>query len=112
MTKDTQKNFLVWSESHQFTFNAIKQLVISRECLTTINHESPGVNKIFVTCDVSNWRTGGILSYGPTWETACPVVFDSTQLNSAERNYLIHEKELLSIIHALKKWRSDLLGSL
>ena len=32
------------------------------------------------------------------------------QLKPAEKNYLIHEKELLAIIHALKKWRSDLLG--
>lgn len=29
----------------------------------------------------------------------------------AELNYPVHEKELLSVIRALKKWRSDLLGS-
>jgi hypothetical protein len=61
--------------------------------------------------DASNWHTGGILSFGPTWETTCPVAFDSTQLNSAEKNYPIHEKELLSIICTLKKWHADLLGS-
>jgi len=34
------------------------------------------------------------------------------QLKAAEKNYLIHEKELLAIIRALKKWRADLLGSM
>ena len=33
------------------------------------------------------------------------------QLKAAEKNYPVHEKELLAIIHALKKWRSDLLGT-
>jgi hypothetical protein len=109
--KEAQKNFPAWSNSHQFAFDAIKQLVIGRECLTTINHDSPGDSKIFVTCDASDWHTGGILSFGPTWETTRPVAFDSTQLNGAECNYPIHEKELLSIVRALKKWQADLLGS-
>ena len=33
------------------------------------------------------------------------------QLRSTEKNYPVHEKELLAIIRALKKWRSDLLGT-
>jgi len=33
------------------------------------------------------------------------------QLKGAEKNYPVHEKELLAIIRALKKWRSDLLGT-
>ena len=41
---------------------------------------------------------------------AHPVAFDSMQLNDAQKCYPIHEKELLAIIHALKKWRADLLG--
>jgi len=32
------------------------------------------------------------------------------QLKGPEKNYPIHEKELLAVIRALKKWRSDLLG--
>ena len=33
------------------------------------------------------------------------------QLGATEKNYPIHEKELLAIVRALKKWCSDLLGS-
>ena len=76
-----------------------------------IDHSDPGNNKIFVTCDASDWHTGACLSFGETWETAHLVAYDSMQLNSAEWNYPIHKKELLAIIRALKKWRSDLLGS-
>jgi hypothetical protein len=33
------------------------------------------------------------------------------QLKGAEKNYPVHEKELLAVICALKKWRSDLISS-
>src|ERR1700691_5578832 len=32
------------------------------------------------------------------------------QLKGAEKNYPVHEKELLAIVRSLKKWRADLLG--
>lgn len=52
-----------------------------------------------------------MLSFGPTPETARPVAFDSMQLRDAQLNYPVHEKELLSIVRALKKWRVELLGT-
>ena len=56
---------------------------MSRECLTVIDHVNPGGNKIFVTTDASDLRTGAVLSWGPTWESAQPIAFDSMQLNEA-----------------------------
>lgn len=97
-------------EAHQAAFEAIKTLVVSQECLTVIDHTTPGNNRIFVTCDASDWRTGTILSWSPTWKTAWPVAFDSMQLKDAQKNYPVHEKEMLAIVRTLKKWRSDLLG--
>jgi RNase H-like domain found in reverse transcriptase len=109
-TKDVDKHFPMWSEEHQVAFNMVKGLVVSRECLTVIDHSNLGNNKIFVTTDASDLRTGAVLSWGPTWEEARPVAFDLMQLNDAQKRYLVHEKELLAIILALKKWRADLLG--
>jgi RNase H-like domain found in reverse transcriptase len=103
-TKDARKNFPEWTLTHQTVFKAIKALVVSAECLTSIDHNHPGDNKIFVTCDASDWCIGATLSFGTTWETAHPVAFDSLQLKPAEKNYPVHEKELLAIIRALKKW--------
>jgi hypothetical protein len=110
-TKECCKTFPDWTAEHEQAFNTIKGLVLSADCLTTIDHTDPGDNKIFVTCDASDWRTGATLSFGPTWESSRPVAFDSMQLKGAEKNYPVHEKELLAIIRALKKWRSDLLGT-
>ena len=51
--------------------------------------------------------SGAVLS----WESARPVAFDSSTFKDAELNYPVHEKELLAVIRALKKWRADLVGS-
>lgn len=109
-TKEADKKFPPWNSTHQDTFQRIKDLVLSWDCLTTIDHQNMGNNRVFVTTDTSDWRTGALLSYGETWETARPVAFDSTQLRAAKLNYAVHKKELLAIIKALKKWHSDLLG--
>jgi len=97
--------------AHQNVFDGIKELVLSRECLTMIDHVNPGVNKIFVMCDASKRRIGSVLSFGPTWESARPVAFESHAMQGAELHYPIHKQELLSIIHSLWKWHSNLLGS-
>jgi hypothetical protein len=109
-TKEARRDFPTWSTHHQTAFGAIKVLVVSRECLTTIDHQNLGDDKVFVTCDASDWRTSATLSVRTSWELARPVVFDSMQLKGPEKNYPVHEKEMLAIIRTLKKWRSDLLG--
>lgn len=108
--KAAEQEFPLWSAQHASAFEGIKTLVTSPECLTTIDHDNPGNNKIFLTCDASDYRMGAVLSWGETWETARPVAFDSAQLREAELNYPVHEKELLTIIRGLKKWRVELLG--
>jgi len=111
MTKDSEKNFPLWAPKYQVAFNAIKQIVMSHDCLTTIDFSKMPNYKIFVTTDASDKCSGAVLSFGPSWETVHPVTFDSMTFKNAELNYLVHEKELLAVIHALKKWHVDLLGS-
>jgi hypothetical protein len=109
-TKEAKHSFPNWTAKHQLVFNAIKALVLSCKCLTVINHGKPGNNRVFITCDASDWQTGTTLSFSETWKTTHPVAFDLMQLKDAEKNYPVHEKELLTIICAPKKWRSNLLG--
>lgn len=109
-TKECDHTFPAWNDTHQAAFNAIKRLVTGAECLTVINYDDPNKH-IYVTTDASDRRTGAVLSFGETWETARPVAYDSYQLNDAEKNYPVHEKELLAIVKALKKWRTSLLGT-
>ncbi|GLB45211.1 putative retrotransposable element tf2 155 kda protein type 1-like [Lyophyllum shimeji] len=108
--KDCDVVFPEWLPKHQVAFDAIKQIVVSRECLTTIDHDDP-TKSIFVTTDASDRRSGAVLSWGDSWESARPVAFDSSTFKGAELNYPVHEKELLVIIRALRKWRADLFGA-
>lgn len=108
--KDAEKCFPPWTDRHQSAFDGIKSIVTSRECLTTIDLSKLPDHKIFVTTDASDKRSGAVLSFGTTWENARPITFDSMTFKGAELNYPVHEKELLAIICALKKWRVDLLG--
>ena len=110
-TKEVQKEWPGWTAQHQTVFQNIKDIVLSAECLTMIDHEDMGDWRIFVTCDASDHRMGACLSFGEAWETARPVAWDSVQLLPAERNYLTHEKEMLAIVWVLKKFCADLLGT-
>ena len=107
ITKECDWRFLTWTTKHQTVFENIKRLVLGANCLTIINYEDKESN-IYVTTGASDHHTGAILSFGKTWEAACPITYESYQLNNAEKNYPTHEKELLAIIKALKKWRSHL----
>jgi len=104
------KNFPEWLPQHQVAFDAMKKLVMSRKCLTTINLSKLPDYKIFVTTDASDLCSGAVLSFGPSWGTACLVAFDSMTFKGAKLNYPIHKKKLLAIICALKCWCSDLIG--
>jgi len=69
-TKDCDKNFLPWEKHHQRGFDAIKQIVTSRECLTTIDYELMPTSKIFVMTDASDFQSGAVLSFEESWEMA------------------------------------------
>ncbi|KAG5725083.1 hypothetical protein E4T56_gene10298 [Termitomyces sp. T112] len=107
--KEYDKNFPAWTEDHQRAFDAMQHMVTNLETLTVIDYEDT-MKKIFVTTDASDRRTGAILSFGKTWESARPVAYDSYQLNVAQWNYPTHKRELLAIVKALKKWCTSLLG--
>ena len=40
-----------------------------------------------------------------------PIAYHSQSLTEAERNYEIHDREMLAIMEALEDWRQYLLGA-
>ena len=54
--------------------------------------------------DTSNYATGGVLFMEYKDEKWQPVVFLSKSLNETERNYEIHDKEMLTVIRGLENW--------
>ena len=61
--------------------------------------------------DASDYATGEVLSMEGEDVKWRPVTFLSKSLNEIERNYEIHNKEMLAIIRGLESWRHLLEGA-
>jgi len=59
--------------------------------------------------DASDYALTAILSTQSNGEV-CPIVFHSKAFSVAEINYDVHNKELLAIVKAFKKWQHYLEG--
>ena len=60
---------------------------------------APDLDKEFrVKADASNFAIGGVLSIKYDDNKWRPVVYISKSLNKTERNYEIHDKEMLAVI--------------
>jgi len=60
---------------------------------------------------VSNYATRGVLSIKCSDEMWRPVAFISKSLSDTEKNYEIHNKEMLAVIRCLEAWRYFLEGA-
>ena len=61
--------------------------------------------------DTSDYAMGDVLSMECKDGRWRPVVYLSKSLNEIERNYEIHDKEMLVIIKGLENWRHLLEGA-
>jgi len=65
-----------------------------------------------IEADSSDFASRAVLSQQLSREEKWHlVVFYSKSLSLVERNYEIHDKKMLTIIHALKEWRHFLEGA-
>jgi len=96
-----------WEEEQQAVFEQLKLVFTTRPVLAT-----PELDKEFrVEADTSNFATGGVLSVKCDNDLWRPVAFISKALNETERNYEIHDKEMLGVIRCLEAWRHFLEGA-
>ncbi|MBW0586492.1 hypothetical protein O181_126207 [Austropuccinia psidii MF-1] len=96
-----------------FIFNeeALSQFQVLKESFTTspiLSHFNPSLPTIVQT-DASDYALGASLSQLND-SGKHPIAFESCKLLPAELNYEIHEKELLGIVWALKRWGAFLLS--
>ncbi|UOH85548.1 hypothetical protein LQV05_002376 [Cryptococcus neoformans] len=101
-----------WTTSAQRAFEDLKDMLARITGLSPLSHDAvlAGQINLYLFTDASNTGIGAWLGTGPSPDQAQPIAYDSRSLTSAERNYLVHEKELCAIIHALKEWHPLLLG--
>jgi hypothetical protein len=88
---------------------ALKTAVLDSPLLVSPDPAKP----FFVITDASDYAVGASLEQECGGEgKRRPVAFFSHTMNSAERKYPVHERELLAIVLALRTWRVHLYGSL
>jgi len=87
-----------WGEPQQKAFKQMKEIFITRPLLVT-----PDLDKEFrVEANASNFATRGVLSIKCEDGKWRPVAYISKSLNEIERNYEIHDKEILAVIRCLE----------
>ncbi len=95
----------VWGKEQQEAFESLKGAVSSAPCLAI-----PDPRREFIVhTDASGYATGAVLMQHFD-EGLRPIAFLSKKMTPAERNYPVHEQELLAILNALKAWRHYLGG--
>jgi len=67
--------------------------------------------KMRIEVDVLDYAMGEVLLIEEEDRKWRPVAFLSKSLNETERNYKIHDKEMLAIIRGLESWRYLLKGA-
>ncbi|POM74793.1 Pol protein, partial [Phytophthora palmivora] len=93
----------VWDQQHQDH---------QGELTASANPGLAGRNEsISAVCDASDNAIGSALLQKDDGERERDISFQSRQLKAAERNYPIHDKELLAMKYALVKFRDHFLGS-
>lgn len=78
----------------------MKKALVTAPVLSIINP----TERFRIETDASEWAIGMVLSQPAEDGKWHPVAFNGRKLNSAERNYLTQEKELLAIKEALRYW--------
>ena len=90
-----------WTEKEERAFKELKERFTKEPVLA-----APDIDKkMRMEVDASDYATGGVLSMeceDGLWRL---VAFLSKSLNETERNYKIHDKEMLAIIRGLEAWR-------
>ena len=96
-----------WMEKQEKAFKELKENFTKEPVLAAPDLDK----KIRMEVDTSDYVTGEVLLIeckDGLWRL---VAFLSKSLNEMERNYKIHDKEMLAIIRGLESWRHLLEGA-
>ena len=97
-----------WTTDEQTAFDTLKELIMSTPILTSPDNSHP----FRIEADSSDLATGAVLYQqsldDEKWHL---VAFLSKSLSAVERNYEIHDKEMLAIVLAMEEWRHFLEGA-
>jgi len=89
--KDTP---FLWGSAQADAFAALQKALTTSPVLLLPDYGKP----FTLITDASNYATGAILEQDDALGRSHPVAYYSKSLQPAERNYKIHNKELLAIV--------------
>ena len=90
-----------WTEKQERAFGELKKRFTEEPVLVAPDLDK----KMQMEVDMSDYATGGVLSMECEDKLWRLMAFLSKLLNETERNYEIHDKEILAIIRGLEAWR-------
>ncbi|KAI0996811.1 hypothetical protein K3495_g11373, partial [Podosphaera aphanis] len=96
----------VWGKTENDAFEQLKKIFASEPVLSQWDPDRETV----LEADSSGYAIGGCLSQVDKQGRLRPVAYFSRRLNSAESNYPIHDKEMLSIVACLQEWQPELIS--
>ena len=94
-----------WGKEQDTAFEELKKALQLTPVLKLADPDLP----YRLETDASDRAIGGVLKQEHEGEWH-PVAFISRKLKEAEINYHTYDRELLALVHALRKWRCYLLG--
>jgi hypothetical protein len=101
LTELTKKDAFSWTLEATKSFEQLKEVMCKAPVLTTPDF----TNTFIVECDASGNGIGVVLM-----QEGRPLAFESRPLKGRDLHKPIYEKEMMAILHALKKWRPYLIG--
>jgi hypothetical protein len=111
----SEKSKAPWTEAHISAMQEIKALLCSEEVLASpkINPITNNYYPFTVITDASEVAVGAIMlqQQGDNIEDTKVIGYASSKFKHAEKNYSVHEKELLGVLMAVKHWNCFLEGS-
>ncbi|CAI7804458.1 unnamed protein product [Closterium sp. NIES-54] len=95
-----------WGEKEQAAFSTLKNVPCSPPVLRIADPHRP----FEVVTDASDIAIGAVLlqDFGNGLQ---PIAYESRRLHPPKKNYPIHNREMLAIVHAFKDWRCYLTGA-
>jgi len=97
----------LWGTAQAKAFMALQNTLMTSPVLLLPDYDRP----FTLIMDASDYVTGAILEQNDAFGWSHLVAYYSKSLQPAERNYEIHNKELLAIVQALKHFCHYLQGN-
>ena len=95
-----------WSQACETAFDKLKTMLVSPPIMRSPNWNLP----FEIMCEASDYVIGAVLGQRED-KKAFVIYYASKTLDFAQANYTTTEKEFLSVVFALEKFRSYIVGS-